>query len=77
LYEMRTIAMDVAGICQSECLSVRWAGCAKTAEHIDVLFEVRDSGHPRHVVLDWCYSVTEIEIEDNCSDADTIILILV
>jgi len=35
----------------SVCVSVTRAGCAKTAERIDVLFRVETSGNPRNIVL--------------------------
>jgi len=34
------------------CLSRRRARCAKTAERIDVLFEVETPGYPRNIVSD-------------------------
>jgi len=44
---MRTIAIDDPGVCQS----VTRAGCAKTAERIDVLFGVKTHGDPKNIAL--------------------------
>jgi len=48
---MRTTAIDDPGVCQSHmsvCLSVTLPGRAKTAERIDVLFEVETLGDQRN-----------------------------
>jgi len=49
IYEMRTITIDDPDVCQSV-----WhgAGCAKTAELIDVLFGVETARNPRNIVSD-------------------------
>jgi len=39
--EMRTIAIDDPGVCQSVCHA---SGCARTAERIDVLFGLETAG---------------------------------
>jgi len=45
---MRSIAIDDPGVCQ---FATR-ANCAKTADWIDVLFEVSTPGNPRNPLLD-------------------------
>jgi len=48
MHEVRTTTIDDPGV----CLSVTRVGCAKTAEQIDVLFEVETSVSPRNIALD-------------------------
>jgi len=48
MHEMQTIAIDDPGVCQSGTR----AGCAKTAEQIDVLSGVETHGDARNSVLD-------------------------
>jgi len=58
MHEMRTIiyiAIDESVawyVSQAVCQSLTWAGCEKTAEQIDVLFEVEIPGNRRNIVLD-------------------------
>jgi len=44
MHQMRTIAIDVSGICKSVCLSVMRLCFAKTVERIEVLFGVQTPG---------------------------------
>jgi len=54
MHEMRTIAVDDSGVCQCNTQ----AGCAKTAEWIDVLFVSETPGDPRNVVSDGVHIAT-------------------
>jgi len=49
---MRCALLRPMIIPQSVSLSVMQAGCAKTAERIDVLFGAETTGDPRNIVLD-------------------------
>jgi len=41
MHDMRTMAIDVAGICLSVSLSIKLLGCANTAKWINMLFGVK------------------------------------
>jgi len=47
VHEMRTIAIDDPGVCQSVCLSVRRLLCV--AKRVDVLFGLETIGNARQV----------------------------
>jgi len=51
MHEMQTIVTDDRGSCPSVCRST-WLYCGKTAERIEILFEVNTLGGPRNIVLD-------------------------
>jgi len=55
MHEMRTIATDDSGVCQSICLSREQVRSApKTAERIDILFGVETPGNPGSgVAMGW------------------------